>query len=36
MPLHLGVAVKTCRNIPQKTTYEWLNQEEFFNNTDAF
>ena len=31
-----GNCCETCPNIPQKNTYEWVYQEEFFNKTDAF
>ena len=27
---------ETCRNIPQKNTYEGVYQEEFFNKIDIF
>ena len=31
-----GNCCETCRNIPQKNSYEWVCQEEFFNKADAF
>ena len=31
-----GNFCETCRNIPQKKSYEWVYKEEFFNKTDSF